>query len=280
MAPRPAQLDFQLYKYKEQRKRSRRLLAADTPRVHYSSVNDANSTDAGRYLVGVYNPEKGSLALHDARLFPMASTVKAAEAIGESDIKFDNDIDAIRKARLNLVESFGGKRKRQETSARKRYMVEDEALLEMSKTAVQSIATLDTNAGAVDGAADGTEEDGARAVPPFNRAAEYPADAYPFDTLILPAEMDAMAATASALRVSLRKGDKSRLTEKQLSSRFVVEFVQVRMAQAAPANAIGEPVPGARARRPPTHPPLHLRPCFLVVASVFNVGTGAAGVGA
>lgn len=54
------QLEFQLYQYTEQRKRSRRLLAADTPRVHYSSVNDAKDNEAGRYLVGVYNPEKGT----------------------------------------------------------------------------------------------------------------------------------------------------------------------------------------------------------------------------
>lgn len=56
-----------------------------------------------------------------------------------------------------------------------------QALIEMSKVAVQSVKALPTAAAA--GSDDeGDAMDNDPSLPPFNRAAEYPADIYPLDT--------------------------------------------------------------------------------------------------
>lgn len=58
-------------------------------------------------------------------------------------------------------------------------------------------------------------------------------------TVILPAEMDAMTAVATALRMHVRKSDRTKITVAALHSKFAVEFLQTRMAQPAPGNQVG-----------------------------------------
>jgi len=165
------------------KKSGRRLLTAETPRVHYSGKEDQGlnplnpEAENPKYLVGIV--ENGTVTLHDANLFRMEPTIKALESIATVELTLSGR-DKIMMAREDLVQSFGGKKKRQAAAAETRYKVDADAL-RSGTTLIKQASETDKNRRLSEV---GTDSDEGKSVPPFDKKAKKARDIYPFNKLI------------------------------------------------------------------------------------------------
>lgn len=159
-----------------------------------SSKGSATAKSDTKYYVGVHDPAAGTLVLHDAGLFKMASTVKSSELVGLDQRDLTTSTGQI-AARAQLTDAFGGKRKRQAASAKQRYSMDDSAL-DVIKDVARS--TLVRTASQAVGMDDEDKESG-RPIPPFDQETEDNTQIYPFNTLIAPAAMVLLKAPATLL---------------------------------------------------------------------------------
>eukprot|EP00040_Diaphanoeca_grandis_P016903 m.87649 g.87649 ORF g.87649 m.87649 type:complete len:445 (-) comp26102_c0_seq1:51-1385(-) len=161
----------------------RRLLTAETPRVHYSGKEEQGFStlnpmaESPKYLVGVL--EGDTVTLHDASMFRMEPTIKALESIATVELTL-SDREKIMLAREDLVQSFGGKKKRQAAAAETRYKVGPEAL-RGGTSLIKEASTKDKKRRLSEGTSD---SDKGKPVPPFVKTAKKARDIYPFNKLI------------------------------------------------------------------------------------------------
>lgn len=174
---------------KASERNGRRILTAETPRVHYTGSEDKGlnmlnpEITAPKYLVGIVSD--GNIRLVDANMFRMHPTIKAAESIATVELSL-NDRDKIINARKDLVDTFGGKKKKTLAAAEKRYSVDAEAL-RASSGLVKQASKLDAKNRVKE-----EDPDLARPVPRYSKTATKPTYIYALEHIISSDDMLAL----------------------------------------------------------------------------------------
>ncbi|XP_026158678.1 DNA-directed RNA polymerase I subunit RPA49 [Mastacembelus armatus] len=197
-------LDFAMYKNTDEnnpRKRSRRILVAESERLSYVGSNfGAGSLKCNslcKYYVGVLNRKTMQMELHHAQLFNMqpvlpGETAAAAET-QDSTQSFRDKVDS-------LIEAFGtNKQKRALTSRRLNQVGSDTLHKAVAKAASSVIDQKGLEVLQQEVAETESQGDLALHLPPCNANADRPEDIYSFDDLLSPVEFGTLEQAGSKM---------------------------------------------------------------------------------
>ncbi|XP_026215946.1 DNA-directed RNA polymerase I subunit RPA49 [Anabas testudineus] len=197
-------LDFTMYKSadeKNPRKKSRRMMVAETNRLSYVGSNfgagSLKCNNLCKYYVGVLNKQTMQMELHSAQLFNMqpvipGETTNAAKPPDTSKTYRDK-VDS-------LIEAFGTNKQKRALSSRRLNQVGSDTLQQaVAKAASTVIDQKGLEALQQEVAETEAQGDLALHLPPCNADADKPENVYPFDDLLSPVEFEALEKAGSKL---------------------------------------------------------------------------------
>ncbi|KAI3353241.1 hypothetical protein L3Q82_019785 [Scortum barcoo] len=200
-------LDFTMYKNTDEsnpRKKSRRILVAETDRLSYVGNNFGTGSlkcnNLCKYYVGVLNRQTMQMEVHSAQLFSMQPAIpgETTEASKPQDTTqtYRDKVDS-------LIEVFGtNKQKRALTSRRLNQVGSDTLHQAMSIAASNVIDQKGLEALQQEVAETESQGDLALHLPPCNAAADTPENVYLFDdlsTVLSPVEFGALEQAGSKM---------------------------------------------------------------------------------
>ncbi|XP_042340896.1 DNA-directed RNA polymerase I subunit RPA49 [Plectropomus leopardus] len=196
-------LDLMMYKNADDsnpRKRSRRILAAETHRLSYVGNNfGAGSMKCNslcKYYVGVLNRQSMQMEVHSAQIFNMQPIVP-----GETQAAKPQDtIMTYRDKVDSLIEAFGTNKQKRALSSRRLNQVGSDTLHQAVANAANSVIDQKGLEALQQEVADSEAQgDLALHLPPCNANADKPESVYLFDHLLSPAEFGALEQAGSKM---------------------------------------------------------------------------------
>uniref|UniRef100_A0A3Q2P825 RNA polymerase I subunit E n=1 Tax=Fundulus heteroclitus TaxID=8078 RepID=A0A3Q2P825_FUNHE len=197
-------LEFSTYKHtdeKNPRKKSRRILVAESDRLSYVGQNfGAESMKCNtlcKYYVGVLNKQTMQMEVHNAVLFNLQPVIpgetSAAKAQDTSTTTYRDKVDM-------LIEAFGTNKQKRALVSRRLNQVGSNALHNAVAKAATSVIDKKGLEALQQEVAE-TESQGTVAshLPPCNPNADKREDVYPFDELLSPMELAALEAPGSKM---------------------------------------------------------------------------------
>ncbi|XP_030580710.1 DNA-directed RNA polymerase I subunit RPA49 [Archocentrus centrarchus] len=190
-------LDFSMFKSAEEsnpRKKSRRILVAETDRLSYVGQNfgvgSMKCNNLCKYYVGVLNKRTMTMEVHNAQLFNMQPVIP-----GETtDSTKPQDTTQTYRDKVDLlIEAFGTNKQKRALSSRRLNQVGSETLQHaVAKAADTVIGEKGLEALQQEVADAESQGDLALHLPPCNANADERENVYPFDELLSPVEFGAL----------------------------------------------------------------------------------------
>lgn len=190
-------LDFSMFKSAEEsnpRKKSRRILVAETDRLSYVGQNfgvgSMKCNNLCKYYVGVLNKRTMTMEVHNAQLFNMQPIIP-----GETtDSAKPQDTTQTYRDKVDLlIEAFGTNKQKRALSSRRLNQVGSETLQHaVAKAADTVIGEKGLEALQQEVADAESQGDLALHLPPCNANADERENVYPFDELLSPVEFGAL----------------------------------------------------------------------------------------
>ncbi|KAM4751489.1 LOW QUALITY PROTEIN: DNA-directed RNA polymerase I subunit RPA49 [Anableps anableps] len=189
-------LDFSMYKNtdeKNPRKKSRRIVVAESDRLSYVGQNFGagllKCNSLCKYYVGVLNKQTMQMEVHNAVLFNMQPVIP-----GETSTTKPQDTTQSYRDKVDLlIEAFGTNKQKRALASRRLNQVGSNALQNAVAKAATSVIDKKGLEALQQEVAE-TESQGALAshLPPCNPNADKREDVYPFDELLSPVELAAL----------------------------------------------------------------------------------------
>ncbi|MEQ2263878.1 hypothetical protein XENORESO_014622 [Xenotaenia resolanae] len=196
-------LDFSMYKNtdeKNPRKKSRRIMVAESDRLSYVGQNfGAGSLKCNslcKYYVGVLNKQTMQMEVHNAVLFNMLPVIPGETSTATPQ----NTAQSYRDKVDLLIEAFGTNKQKRALASRRLNQVGSNALQNaVAKAATSVIDKKGLAALQQEVAETESQEALASHVPPCNPNADKREDVYPFDELLSPVELAALEEPGSKM---------------------------------------------------------------------------------
>ncbi|TKS68124.1 DNA-directed RNA polymerase I subunit RPA49 [Collichthys lucidus] len=197
-------LDFSMYKSTDEnnpRRKHRRMLVAESDRLSYVGNNfgaaSLKCNNLCKYYVGVLNKQTMQMEVHSAQLFNMQPVIP-----GETtDTANPEDTTQTYRDKVDsLIEAFGTNKQKRALSSRRLNQVGSDALHEAVARAANTVIDQKGLEALQQEVADTSSQgDMALHLPPCNADADKPEDVYSFDSLLSPAEFEALAEAGSKM---------------------------------------------------------------------------------
>ncbi|XP_027139087.1 DNA-directed RNA polymerase I subunit RPA49 [Larimichthys crocea] len=197
-------LDFSMYKStdeKNPRRKNRRMLVAESDRLSYVGNNfgaaSLKCNNLCKYYVGVLNKQTMQMEVHSAQLFNMQPVIPGETA----DTANPQDTTQTYRDKVDsLIEAFGTNKQKRALSSRRLNQVGSDALHEaVARAANTVIDQKGLEALQQEVAETSSQGDMALHLPPCNADADKPEDVYSFDSLLSPAEFEALEEAGSKM---------------------------------------------------------------------------------
>nr|XP_008262886.2 DNA-directed RNA polymerase I subunit RPA49 isoform X2 [Oryctolagus cuniculus] len=226
----PGNMRFTLYQSSDSanpRKRSQRILAAETERLSYVGNNFGTGAlkcnTLCRHFVGILNKTSGQMEVYDAELFNMQPLFSDDSV--ESELAPESQNKTFREKMDSCIEAFGTTKQKRALNSRRMNRVGNESLNHaVAKAAENIIDTKGVNALVSDAAQDDLQDDSLY-LPPCHADAATPGDVYRFDDLLSPAEYEALKGPAEAFR-SVTSEEILKMAEENSHCSFVIEALK------------------------------------------------------
>ncbi|KAK2919008.1 hypothetical protein Q8A73_003379 [Channa argus] len=189
-------LDFTMFKNTDDnnpRKRSRRILVAESDRLSYVGNNFGTGSlkcnNHCKYYVGVLNKQTMQMELHNAELFNMQPVIPGEK----TDAKPQDTTLTYRDKVDSLIEAFGTNKQKRALSSRRLNQVGSDALHQaVAKAANTVIDQKGLEALQQEVAETESQRELSLHIPPCNAEADKPENVYPFEDLLSPVEFGAL----------------------------------------------------------------------------------------
>ncbi|XP_021107653.1 DNA-directed RNA polymerase I subunit RPA49 isoform X3 [Heterocephalus glaber] len=191
----PGNLRFTLYSSTDStnpRKRSQRILAAETDRLSYIGNNFGTGAlkcnTLCRHFVGILNKTSGQMEVYDAELFNMqplfaGGSFRISDESIECEPTLESQTKTFREKMDSCIEAFGTTKQKRALNARKMNKVGSESLnLAVAKAAEEIIDTKGVEALVSDAIKDDLQDDSLY-LPPCYADAAKPEDVYKFEDI-------------------------------------------------------------------------------------------------
>ncbi|XP_023685351.1 DNA-directed RNA polymerase I subunit RPA49 [Paramormyrops kingsleyae] len=196
-------VDFSLYRnidVNAPRKKSRRIVVAETDRLSYVANNfgpeSLKCNTLCKYYVGVLDKNTKRMEVHSAQLFNMHPIIPG-ESIPEDKTE-KSTATSYREKVDSLIEAFGTNKQKRALNSRRLNLVGSEALHHaVAKAADGIIKQRGVEALEQDVAQSQAQNDIMHHLPPCHVDASRPEDVYPFDELLSPVEYAALEEAGS-----------------------------------------------------------------------------------
>ncbi|KAK2816990.1 hypothetical protein Q5P01_025181 [Channa striata] len=196
-------LDFTMLKNTDDnnpRKRSRRILVAESDRLSYVGNNFGTGSlkcnNLCKYYVGVLNKQTMQMELHNAELFNMQPVIPGEKI----SAKPQDTTQTYRDKVDSLIEAFGTNKQKRALSSRRLNQVGSDTLHQAVAKAANTVIDQKGLEALQQEVAE-TESQGELSLhlPPCNAEADKPENVYPFDDLLIPLEFDALEQAGSKI---------------------------------------------------------------------------------
>ncbi|XP_004631890.1 DNA-directed RNA polymerase I subunit RPA49 [Octodon degus] len=226
----PDNLRFTLYNSTDStnpRKRSQRILAAETDRLSYVGNNFGigalKCNTLCRHFVGILSKTSGQMEVYDAELFNM-QPLFADESI-ESEPTLESQTKTFREKMDSCIEAFGTTKQKRALNSRRMNKVGSESLnLAVAKAAEEIIDTKGVEALVSDAIQDDLQDESLY-LPPCYADAAKPEDVYKFEDILSPAEYDALEGPSEAFR-KVTSEEILKMIEENSHCSFVMEALK------------------------------------------------------
>ncbi|KAM9206884.1 DNA-directed RNA polymerase I subunit RPA49 [Dugong dugon] len=226
----PGNMHFTLYKSKDftnPRKRSQRILAAETDRLSYVGSNFGTGAlkcnSLCRHFVGILNKTSGQMEVYDAELFNM-QPLFSDESL-ESELPSQSQTKTFREKMDSCIEAFGTTKQKRALNSRRMNRVGNESLnLAVAKAAENIIDTKGVTALVSDAIQDDLQDDSLY-LPPCYTDADKPEDVYKFEDLLSPVEYEALKSPSEAFR-NVTSEEILKMIEENSHCSFVIEALK------------------------------------------------------
>ncbi|XP_060951028.1 DNA-directed RNA polymerase I subunit RPA49 [Limanda limanda] len=196
-------LDFSMYKSVDEnnpRKRSRRILVAESERLSYVGNNFGTGSlkcnNLCKYYVGVLNKQTMQMEVHNAQLFNLQPVIP-----GETDTATSQDTTLTYREKVDsLISTFGTNKQKKALSSRRLNQVGSDTLHQaVAKAASNVIDQKGLEALQQEVAETESQGDLALHLPPCDANADKPEDVYLLDDLLTPVEFETLEMAGSKL---------------------------------------------------------------------------------
>ncbi|XP_040080901.1 DNA-directed RNA polymerase I subunit RPA49 isoform X1 [Oryx dammah] len=226
----PGNMRFTLYKNNDStnpRKRSQRILAAETDRLSYVGNNFGTGAlkcnTLCRHFVGILNKTSGQMEVYDAELFNM-QPLFSDESV-ESESTLESQAKSFREKMDSCIEAFGTTKQKRALNSRRMNKVGSESLNRaVAKAAENIIDTKGVTALVSDAIHDESPGDSVY-LPPCHADAAKPEDVYKFEDLLSPVEYDALQSPSEAFR-NVTSEEILKMIEENSHCSFVIEALK------------------------------------------------------
>ncbi|KAM8880419.1 DNA-directed RNA polymerase I subunit RPA49 [Spinachia spinachia] len=198
-------LDVAMYKNQDEknpRKKSRRIVAAESERLSYVGQNFGEESlkcnNLCKYYVGVLNKETMQMEVHEAQLYNLHPVIPGEET---AEPKASKDTTLTYKEQVeSLIEVFGTNKQKKALSSRRLNQVGSDTLHQAVAEAAHTVINHKGLEALQQEVAD-TEDQGEKAhhLPACNPAADKPENVYLFDDLLSPMEFEALEEAGSKM---------------------------------------------------------------------------------
>lgn len=226
----PDNLRFSLYKNKDSanpRKKSQRILAAETDRLSYVGTNFGTGAlkcnTLCRHFVGILNKTSGQMEVYDAELFNM-QPLFADEPV-ESELTRESETKTFREKMDSCIEAFGTTKQKRALNSRRMNRVGNESLNRAVAKAAESIIDTKGVTALVNDALHDNMQDDSLCLPPCHADAAKPEDVYKFEDLLSPAEYEALRSPSEAFR-NVTSEEILKMIEENSHCSFVIEALK------------------------------------------------------
>nr|KAF6332041.1 RNA polymerase I subunit E [Pipistrellus kuhlii] len=182
----PDNMRFSLYKNKDSanpRKKSQRILAAETDRLSYVGTNFGTGAlkcnTLCRHFVGILNKTSGQMEVYDAELFNMQPLFPDEPV--ESELTRESESKTFREKMDSCIEAFGTTKQKRALNSRRMNRVGNESLNRAVAKAAESIIDTKGVTALVNDALHDNVQDDSLCLPPCHADAAKPEDVYKFD---------------------------------------------------------------------------------------------------
>uniref|UniRef100_A0A8C6W2J6 Polymerase (RNA) I polypeptide E n=1 Tax=Nannospalax galili TaxID=1026970 RepID=A0A8C6W2J6_NANGA len=251
----PGNVRFTLYNSDDSenpRKRSQRILAAETDRLSYVGNNFGTGAlkcnTLCRHFVGILNKTSSQMEVYDAELFNMQPLFVYGTTVAlrsgdlllsqlrqgysricalalEPEPPLQNQTKTFREKMDSCIEAFGTTKQKRSLNSRRMNKVGSESLnLAVAKAAENIIDTKGVNALVSDAIQDDLQDDSLY-LPPCHADAAKPEDVYRFEDILSPAEYDALESPSEAFR-KVTSEEILKMIEENSHCSFVIEMLK------------------------------------------------------
>ncbi|XP_019955935.2 DNA-directed RNA polymerase I subunit RPA49 [Paralichthys olivaceus] len=196
-------LDFSMYRSvdeKNPRKKSRRILVAESERLSYVGSNFGTGSlkcnNLCKYYVGVLNKQTKQMEVHNAQIFNIQPVIP-----GETDTAKTQDTTLTYREKVDsLIATFGTNKQKRALSSRRLNQVGSDTLHQaVAKAASTVIDQKGLEALQQEVADTESQADLALHLPPCDANADKPEDVYLLDDLLTPVEFEALEKAGSKM---------------------------------------------------------------------------------
>ncbi|XP_062938313.1 DNA-directed RNA polymerase I subunit RPA49 [Cynocephalus volans] len=209
------------------RKRSQRILAAETDRLSYVGNNFGTGAlkcnTLCRHFVGILNKTSGQMEVYDAEVFNM-HPLFSDESI-DSESTLESQTKTYREKMDSCIEAFGTTKQKRALNSRRMNKVGSESLNQAVAKAAESIIDAKGVTALVSDAIHGDLQDDSLYLPPCYSDAAKPEDVYKFEDLLSPAEYEALRSPSEAFR-NVTSEEILKMIEESRHCCFVIEALK------------------------------------------------------
>ncbi|XP_045879926.1 DNA-directed RNA polymerase I subunit RPA49 isoform X2 [Meles meles] len=226
----PGNMRFTLYKSSDStnpRKKSQRILAAETDRLSYVGNNFGTGAlkcnTLCRHFVGILNKTSGQMEVYDAELFNM-QPLFSDESV-ESELTQESQTKSFREKMDSCIEAFGTTKQKRALNSRRMNKVGSESLNSAVAKAAENIIDAKGVTALVNDAIHDDLQNDSLYLPPCHADAAKPEDVYKFEDLLSTAEYEALQSPSEAFR-NVSSEDILKMIEENSHCSFVIEALK------------------------------------------------------
>ncbi|XP_025708694.1 DNA-directed RNA polymerase I subunit RPA49 isoform X1 [Callorhinus ursinus] len=226
----PGNMRFTLYKSNDStnpRKKSQRILAAETDRLSYVGINFGTGAlkcnTLCRHFVGILNKTSGQMEVYDAELFNM-QPLFSDESI-ESESTQESETKTFREKMDSCIEAFGTTKQKRALNSRRMNRVGSESLNCAVAKAAENIIDAKGVTALVNDAIHDDLQDDSLYLPPCHADAAKPEDVYKFEDLLSTTEYEALQSPSEAFR-NVSSEEILKMIEENSHCSFVIEALK------------------------------------------------------
>ncbi|XP_021562718.1 DNA-directed RNA polymerase I subunit RPA49 isoform X2 [Carlito syrichta] len=226
----PGNMRFALYKSNNctnPRKRSQRILAAETDRLSYVGNNFGTGglkcNTLCRHFVGILNKTSGQMEVYDAELFNLQPLFSDQSV--ESELTLESQTKTYREKMDSCIEAFGTTKQKRALNSRRMNKVGGESLSHAVAKAAENIIDKKGVTALVNGAIQSDLQDDSLYLPPCYADGAKPEDVYKFEDLLSPVEYEALWSPSEAFR-NVTSEEILKMIEENSHCSFVIEALK------------------------------------------------------